>query len=159
MIITEMSYSPRYRGSQTDANGHLKVTEFSPPWNDISRWSDMAFLGWQHFTQAADTPIQDLNLILISVVRNDNAEQTLRDYMQAYDARPAWGWPGFTLHPGTFAMHTFMGTPTGSGPGWLLAQHKAQLGVKRIRKLRVMFPHAQDDRPSSSDWLFSIGSA
>ena len=118
-------------------------------------WSDIAFL--QYLSTFPSPPPQPLplNYVLRLGIMNHETCQVL---VNIYGLHECCLWPGLTFDIESEEGQAILGTPNGSGVAWMLIQHKAQLGEKKIKKVTVFHASASGDhyisrRPSLLFWI------
>ncbi|KAK4495009.1 hypothetical protein PRZ48_013336 [Zasmidium cellare] len=122
VIISDGIWSPRHHGAHGNA-----VPE-------ISQWSDVTFLQWQELTK--DNGMLDkLQFVvhpnILPGVAKDIMKYLANDKLD--EAKP----PGYSFNLGTDGFAALLGSPLGAGTAYLLAQHKKQLGWKRVQSIKI----------------------
>lgn len=102
---------------------------------DLKQWSDLVFLQWQ---QEAGGNTQNLRYIIRAHVVNPDTQDIVFQALSraGHTQLPSWN-DRVTFQMNTDEGKAILGTPNGAGCGYLVAQHKTQLGVKRIRDVVV----------------------
>lgn len=145
-IIAMESYSPAY----IIANSKKPTAEqrFFPPRQPItgavvplSQWSDVTFLQLQQLSTAAE--LQKLTFVFRISVANQVTKEIILHAVGGPTKLQSW--PGEDFGVEENAGLAMLGTPNGLGIGWLLAQHKADFGVKRVKGVRVWDEGATTD--------------
>ena len=121
-------------------------------------WSDIAFL--QYLSTFPSPPPQPLplNYVLRLGIMNHDTYQVLGNIFAGHGLHQCHSWPGLTFDIESEEGRAILGTPNGSGVAWMLIQHKAQLGEKKIKKVTVFHASASGDhcisgRPSLLFWI------
>ncbi|KAH8724374.1 hypothetical protein GQ44DRAFT_728022 [Phaeosphaeriaceae sp. PMI808] len=124
----------------------------------LKHWSDMVFLQWRFPEYLSGSG--ELCYVLRAGVENRSTVNIIfqvlgQEYdpylwVDKWDDRPRW--PGIEFSMETAEGQALLGTPNGSGVGFLLIQHKRDLGHKVVEKVRVFFP----DLGTCPDLLFYI---
>ncbi|KAL5114890.1 hypothetical protein ACEQ8H_007208 [Pleosporales sp. CAS-2024a] len=134
------------------------ASDAAPP---LRHWSDVAFLQWclapslpgaYRYPRSCPPP---LNYILRCSIQNQETLQVVAQVMGLPDAsekscheqgfvpRPAW--PGTAFEMDTEEAVALLGTPNGKGVGWLLAQHKEELGHRVVHRVSVFWALDSED--------------
>lgn len=128
LLIADNSLSP------TDAKAQIsgKTGTITP----LRQWSDVAFLQWLELAGAAK--VKGLKHVIRSVITNPQTRTRISEALtkSGHKTTPVW------KNAAKFAMTTdegagLLGSPNGSGVGFLLAGHKSELGVKTIASVTV----------------------
>lgn len=128
MIVADNSRSP------TDSSAKVagQTKEITP----LKQWSDVAFLEW--YEQAADAKVKDLKYIVRALITNSQTRTRIKEALQKdkKDKTPLFANRAkFASTTDQFAA--LLGSPNGSGAGFLVSTHKAQLGHKTISEVEV----------------------
>ncbi|KAF7861795.1 hypothetical protein EAF04_007678 [Stromatinia cepivora] len=136
VIIADTNISPSY--ADPEANVY-------PP---ITQWSDVVFISWiTHAPTAA--AIQGLKRVVRAAVANDDTKAQIQRAFVASGSATVPVWPGhrFETNPFTFIgpstglmatpFMAMLGSKNGAGVAYLLATHRATLGLKCINAIRV----------------------
>ncbi|KJX96031.1 hypothetical protein TI39_contig844g00038 [Zymoseptoria brevis] len=121
------------RGSQIpweDENGHPL------PLPELRQWSDVNYLTWKHLTN--DVQRRGLKWIFQRGIINKDTQaaiEKITTYHNVGDKAPEW--PGLDLTPGSFGFEMILASPNLRGVMWLLIQHQADLGKKKILRVRM----------------------
>jgi hypothetical protein len=147
-------------------NNHVPQASHRVPLPALRHWSDVAFLQWSLLPSlGVSTP--PLNYILRAGIEN-KATIAIISHVLGYSAsiktyyddaevrRPAW--PGTTFAIDKSDALALLGTPNGSGVGWLLAQHKAELGHRVVTQVTVFFD-TDESGVEAPNLLFGIAEA
>lgn len=101
----------------------------------LRQWSDIAYLQW---AKVAGQKTKSLKHIIRSVITNAQTRTRIQEALKktGHKKTPTWA------NAATFTMTkeaglAFLGSPNGSGCGFLLIGHKKELGVKKITKVTV----------------------
>jgi len=139
-IIADINTGPRH----TSIGG--------PVYPDLQQWSDIVFLNWQAY---AGSEVQNLKWCFRANVQNYKTTEWVREafrkkgwtFISAYKTRARRTMGEFTTD--TDEALAILATPNGLGCAYLLAQHKEQLGVKKISSVYV-WSHSQWDLNTDS---------
>jgi hypothetical protein len=123
------SYNPVISGGEL-------VPPVKSDFPELAKLSDIVFGQW---TLAAGSQTPNLRFILIYNIRNEKTAPIIRRALRTYN-QGLGVWPGSSFPIGTDAAKALLGSVSGAGPGFLLGQHKAQLGNKKIYHVQV-FTH------------------
>lgn len=122
VILAVANFSPNYEGPRLDP----PVTSPIVP---LKQWSDVAYL--QYVDKASEASVPPSNLKYVFRIQIEN-EDTISIMTQALEGAPLSPWPGTKVGMSDDRGKALLSTPNGNGVAWLLAQHKAQLGVKIV---------------------------
>lgn len=136
VIIADYNISPFF----TDPY----ATSYPP----VTQWSDVVFISWiTHAPNAA--AIQGLKRVVRAGVANDDTKAQIQRAFVASGLATVPTWPGhrFEINPFTFIdpstgslaepFMAMLGSKNGAGIVYLLATHRAALGLKFINAIRV----------------------
>ena len=106
----------------------------SDPWpsNIPRQWSDVIFLGWKSVCKAANpqADVSSLRYILRQTVSNQITLGVIDSYAPNVGA-----WPGKSFDINSRGGQALLGTPNGYGIAFMLLQHQAELGNKKVQKV------------------------
>lgn len=122
---------------------------------DFKLWSDIAYLQWAdlHKETSGLYPCK-LRYIFRTPCVNPITQDVIKRVMERTKKRLG-KWPGETFYMETDEGKAILGTPNGSGVGYLLAQHANQLGDKIVEKV-VVFQDEGKKQPRPPSLLFYI---
>ncbi|KAM7201369.1 hypothetical protein V8F33_003469 [Rhypophila sp. PSN 637] len=105
---------------------------------DVKRLFDIMFLTWAELTKGDEVKLKGLRYVIRATVVNHITVSFLR---AATGLRPdsQRATEVFEFTPDQDEFKALLGSPNGAGVANLLFQHKAQLGIKTITKLRVVW--------------------
>jgi hypothetical protein len=168
MLIAFNNFGPGYMAARKIADMGLDPAR-APPLPKLKNWSDVAFLQWMSCA-ASDS---DLRFVLRANIHNDDTLAIMSHLIgedsgtklligsplsdESRQARPHW--PGMVFDMESEAAQALLGTPNGSGVGWLLAQRKRELGHKVVGKVTLFFSefdHEDGDVEDQPNLLFHI---
>lgn len=153
LIVALINYGPAFRVSQSKDPDTTQDPIAIPPGSlpPLKQWSDVVFLEWQ----ATTTPQQRQNLrwVFRSGIKNLDTKRIILKAFSSIRQVPS-DWPGNDFEMDTSIGKALLGTPNGNGMGWLLIQHKGQMGHKVIEKVRV-YEHGADGTQAPALWSFS----
>ncbi|KAF1968726.1 hypothetical protein BU23DRAFT_258350 [Bimuria novae-zelandiae CBS 107.79] len=138
----------------------------------LHRWSDIAWLQLLTPSQSpspsarSDTCVSappDLRFIIRYSIQNPTTLAVIASILSARNIELLPAWPGLT-----FPLHAeigkgyeegvaLLGTPNGAGVAYLLAQHKAQLGAKEVRKVSLFYAKNAGDLYRWPSLVFWVG--
>ncbi|KAI6837137.1 hypothetical protein KC340_g4499 [Hortaea werneckii] len=166
VILANVNYGPSYTTSH--GQGAENPWPKDAPLPKIKQWSDIVALTWLHLTTTTTTTTvgshqtpTNLRWLFRRIIRNDDTQNVIGYVCKAKkvgQARPKgatgppWQapvWPGLVVRPEESAgeggfFNALLATPNANGVVWLLAQHREQLGWKKVKSIRVW-----SDLPSS----------
>ncbi|KAF2109955.1 hypothetical protein BDV96DRAFT_669005 [Lophiotrema nucula] len=130
VIIAASKYSPGYEGAKKN-----------PPVTVLPKlklWSDVIYVQWAriHAADPASPGIHNLRYVFSSPVENAASNQLIEE-ATGKKVTELGKWPGETFSTDVDEGKALLGAPNGVGIGWLLAQHKRQLGNKIVEKVQV----------------------
>ncbi|KAJ4390861.1 hypothetical protein N0V93_004460 [Gnomoniopsis smithogilvyi] len=135
LLIADNSLSP------TDPTAQIagKKGTITP----LRQWSDVAFLEWLEAAGAAQ--VKNLKYVIRSLIINAQTKTRIQEALvkSGHKTTPVW------KNAAKFAMTSdegagLLGSPNGSGVGFLIAGHKQQLGLKTITSVTVWASEAVD---------------
>ncbi|KAE8378405.1 hypothetical protein BDV26DRAFT_292222 [Aspergillus bertholletiae] len=138
MIVADNNYSPEYE------KPHWPKEAFVP----LKQWSGVVFLLWE---RVAMDDAKDLRHIFrcavtnpqtLSIMRKAPGEDDNFDYWNKYGPMKRGG---RTFRPGSIEYYALLYSPNGRGIGWMLAQHKSQLGLRTVSSITIF---GADGEPS-----------
>ncbi|KAJ1713068.1 hypothetical protein NYO67_4747 [Aspergillus flavus] len=113
----------------------------------LRQWSDVVFLLWQDYTKGSPGVLRH---IFQSVVAIEQSLSIMRQALGETDDFKDWdkytpmNTDGRTFRPGSDEYYALLYCPNGRGIGWLLTQHKAQMGLLTVSSITVF---GQDGEP------------
>jgi hypothetical protein len=121
----------------------------------LRNWSDVAFLQWQRVAKRFSVRGTALKYIVRSNVANPNTLDIMSQVLGEYagsrnipecrdDFVPRPRWPGVDFDIDSDEGLALLSTPYGNSIGWLLAQHKRELGHRVISKVTIFFHETVD---------------
>ncbi|KAF2713785.1 hypothetical protein K504DRAFT_488107 [Pleomassaria siparia CBS 279.74] len=143
LLIITKQYSPENEASQRSP----PVTELP----ELRRSSDVTFGQW---AMVAQQNIQHIKFIGIWAITNIQSATTIARALENV-GKTLEAWPGTDFAMATAEFKAILGTPSGTGIAYFLAQHKAQLGKKRIYSVRV-FNHESRMKGKDACLMFYI---
>lgn len=106
----------------------------------LKQWSDVAFLQWKQQATNEGVAVQNLKYILRYNVQNDETTEVI---MECLNHGTPGLWPGIEFDINSEEGRALLGTPNGYGVGYLLLQHRADLGQKMIRSVNIFSSSAR----------------
>jgi hypothetical protein len=138
----------------------------------LRNWSDAAFLQWQRVVNRFSVGGAALKYVVRSNVENPDTLDIMTQVLGEYagnrniprcrdDFAPRPRWPGVDFDIKSDEGLALLGTPNGNGIGWLLAQHKRELGHKVIIKVTIFYHETviQNEEWEDANLLFHIKDA
>ncbi|KAF7946109.1 uncharacterized protein EAE97_005147 [Botrytis byssoidea] len=120
----------------------LKAQAAGEPKNNISTttlqtWSDITYLTWHEECTQTATPLNNLKHIIQSHITNPGTIFVITEILEG--EKITFPLDGLTIDINDSKGHgaALLGTPNGKGIGWLLAQHKKQLGNAKIVSVEI----------------------
>lgn len=109
----------------------------------LQHWSDITFLQWQALTSTPpipETTFQPLKYVMHRKVSNRNTQAIIKTVLAKrgkVETREVIPWvETYTAEDGDDFL-ALLGSPNGFGTGFLLAQHKKELGWKDVKSISV----------------------
>lgn len=107
----------------------------------LAHWSDTTFLQWQEMTKDTGS-IGNLKYVVYNCIGNTTTKEIMKRV-----ANNKLDLPGRIFTLGTDEFAALVGTPLGAAPAYLLAQHKKQLGWKRIQSIKIFIVGDKREQP------------
>ena len=130
------AFSPAYMGPKQN-----------PPVTTVpalKTWSDISYLQWSHLPSPAP-----INYIIKSPCENSDTQAIVARALKNTGGTLET-WPGTTFSMTSDEGKAILGSPNGFGAGYLLVQHKSQLGNRVVEKVQVwMDDGKKQPRPPS----------
>lgn len=121
VIVAEGNWAP------TLEKNNIKVL------TPLREYSDVVFLTWQ---KVAGDKIKGFKYIIRHQIINLDTLAVLREVLQRRGEQLK-AWPGVKISMPDKDALAILGTPNGRGVGWILIQHKLQLGPKNIKDVTI----------------------
>ena len=105
----------------------------------LTQWSDVVFLDWQQRCGGSLGNLKHAfrheiaNRVTNGIIDQIVGEELASDKSKLYPL----GTNGIKYEKGDREFNALLGTPNGAGVGFLLAQHKTQIGVKTVESITV----------------------
>jgi hypothetical protein len=99
----------------------------------LRQYSDVVFLTWR---MVAGDRVKGLKYIMRHFIVNEQTIQVMEEVLGRRGERLK-PWPGVKIEFPERDALALLGTPNGRGVGWMLIQHKRQLGLKTIRAVTI----------------------
>ncbi|KAK4545410.1 hypothetical protein LTR36_002760 [Oleoguttula mirabilis] len=151
VLVSVMNYGPSWTvGNHQGSVDPWKGTNGKAlPLPQLGQWSDVVFLTWKYLT----TPQQRANLrwVFRREIENDDTNNIIGYVAKKRNvgkARPSDDNDG--------PVWALLATPNLRGVAWLLAQHKADMGERTVRSIRVWNGGSEGDDYTPS-MLLEIG--
>ncbi|GAB1725863.1 hypothetical protein NU195Hw_g2587t1 [Hortaea werneckii] len=113
------------------------------PWSApvLKRWSDVTFLLWQEHCRQANVDPAGLEWVFHVNISNMETREIIFGVLE--EEEPLGPWPGRSFEISEERGKRLLGSPNGSGTGWLLADHAEILPGKVIDQIVVFDPTAR----------------
>lgn len=142
VIIGMSLYSPAHMGK-----AKIPPVTVLP---DLQQTSDVI---WGQWILQAKERANNIRYYIVNAITNSATGPIIQSALESADAAPLKKWPGHSFGMDTDEGKALLGTPVGVGIAYLLAQHKAQLGIKTVSKVDVFEP----DEGGNPSLAFHIG--
>lgn len=142
LIIGLSLFSPAHQGQKQNP----PVTLFP----ELRHSSDLIWGQWKLHAEDIGADVRSIQYYIVNAIENGETQQVLRRALDSINAMPLKKWPGdkFDVDTDADAVKAILGTPIGQIVGYLLAQHKAELGDKVIKSVDVFGPEESNENPS-----------
>ncbi|KAK5158908.1 Mitochondrial import inner membrane translocase subunit tim8 [Recurvomyces mirabilis] len=146
MIFATNNYSPGHNGPK-QANP-VSSNQITP----LSHWSDVVFLQWQQFCKHDPEKMKKLVGIARDDVVNWDTEQVILEALRPLADSPDADIDRQPFNQGTWvdmksdSGKAILGTASGAGVAFFLAQHKVQLGMMTVKRVKVYKPNDFTDK-------------
>ncbi|KAK5126611.1 hypothetical protein LTR85_009545 [Meristemomyces frigidus] len=147
VLFANDNYSPDYMITNDKAS--------VVPWKDaqgnalptvqLRQWSDVVFLSWAHITTAEQQA--NLRYVFRRVIRNEDTINVINTIARKKGLKSCFKvkqcewqvpvWPGIVVEQGDDGFTALLGSPNGRGVAWLLVQHKAAMGKRTVKSIRM----------------------
>ncbi|KAF2258922.1 hypothetical protein CC78DRAFT_88846 [Lojkania enalia] len=119
----------------------------------LQQSSDVAWLFYKYVADQQENDVRNLKNFLVVSISNTN---TLRIIRRVLDQRGTTlgPWPGLEIAINSDEGHALLGSPNGNALGYMLVQHKAELGHFGVSKVRMFYGGTPVHRPCL---LFYVG--
>ena len=128
-IISTLSYAPK------DPIANPAQGGTSTP--ILRRWSDFAFLCWQHACQNDWHCMQGLEWVVQDSVRNQTSLRVSSSAVSNVGGTWSTAFPGTYIGMDREEGKAMLGTPNGWGVAWMLGQHVIPFGAKTAASVTV----------------------
>ncbi|KAH8731830.1 hypothetical protein GQ44DRAFT_603811 [Phaeosphaeriaceae sp. PMI808] len=149
VLIVQQAFGPAYKVKQ-----RRKGPQILP---ELKNWSDIAFLQWMD-PQFEGQP-NNLQAVVHIIIENPSTtaiiNHVLKIHREQTDKHDEWipAPDGLTWSIDSEEGKAFLGSPNGRGTGWLLGQHKEQLGWKAVDSVTLFeFRSRQDWSAEKHIW-------
>ena len=104
----------------------------------LEKWSDCAYLMWKHDCQEQNVPVSNIKYFFQEKIQNDTTGKVLEVVLakRGIAMYKLGKWPGITISTSTDDGKALLGCPSGFGPAYFLAEHRASLGRKKITEVQ-----------------------
>ncbi|KAI4632609.1 uncharacterized protein J4E87_002083 [Alternaria ethzedia] len=102
----------------------------------LHQFSDVGWITWKTFAEQNGHNIRGLRYFISVAITNPQTRAVCRKVFVDKNL-VLTGWPGEVFGSGTNEFHAILGTPNMRGYGYMLVQHKADLGNMYINAVRV----------------------
>lgn len=116
----------------------------------LRHWSDVAYLQLLAAAKIPTTPVanlKNLKYVIRFCCQNHTTNSVVKQVLREHNMNWLPTWPGvtFPVAENCEAGMALLGTPNGAGVGYLLAQHREQLGRKYVGWVTVFYAPNKDD--------------
>ncbi|KAF7193941.1 hypothetical protein HII31_04714 [Pseudocercospora fuligena] len=138
-IIAQTNYGPRAEYAKMKENGiDVPTSQWVPLW----QLSDVLGLGLIKHTEGdawKTTQLRNLKHFIQHAIDNPETSEVLESILKKNkaDLGDEDKWPGHTFSMDTAQGKAALATPNGNGIGWILADHKALLGVRTVDRVTI----------------------
>lgn len=106
---------------------------------ELQHWSDVSFLMWQHLSEGCQ---RELKCVVHCDITNPTSHDVMTEVLGKNPSSPEAfttdAYPGFSYTQEDGALfEALLGTPSGMGTGYLLAQHKQEFGGKTVVSIQI----------------------
>ncbi|KAF2014147.1 hypothetical protein BU24DRAFT_492854 [Aaosphaeria arxii CBS 175.79] len=137
----------RYSPQQMAAKAQPPITNIP----DLKRSSDIL---WGQWTLHTKGNVGNVRYLISNAVTNVDTGPIIQRAIESVNASPLKKWPGVSFSSMSEQGRALLGSPNGIGLGYLLVQHKAQLGNKYVTRIDVFAP----DEGANPTMIFHIDS-
>lgn len=117
------------------------IGKTNPP---MSHLSDFAFMEWERACSFHDVELETLKHMFLSVIETHSTQDVVHRVLADKTAKPIESWSDLAQWEGrecfthaSAGWHALLGTIQVKGIMWMLLQHRAQLGRKKIKTICV----------------------
>ncbi|RAH45047.1 uncharacterized protein BO95DRAFT_515005 [Aspergillus brunneoviolaceus CBS 621.78] len=143
-LMSPMGVSRMGAGEFQEEGAGLINSRLAPSWLiHLKQWSDVTFLMWTRLAERAGVQVDSIRYIFHAGVSNPLTKQVVRRAL-ARAGQSLGGWDRVVTFPveddsiGSSEEGTaILGTPNGSATGWFIAQHREQLGRRKVVSVSV----------------------
>jgi hypothetical protein len=167
MIMALDNVTPSHKLAKKFAD--REVCPLQRPLPKLRHWSDAAYLQWQSCAATSDLRYAlranihnaDTLAVMGHILRVNANNAIIYSPSQCPGRIPRMRprWPGVVFDMTEEKAQVLLGTPNGSGVGWLLVQRKQELGHKVVVKVSMFFSelfHEDGDIEEQPNLLFYI---
>ncbi|KAI6974989.1 hypothetical protein KC355_g11451 [Hortaea werneckii] len=129
----------------------FKRQKIAWPWPapKLKRWSDVTFLLWQEHCDKGNVGPAGLEWVFHVNISNMETREVVFSVLE--EGEPLGPWPGRSFDIGGEGGKRLLGSPNGSGTGWLLADYAEMFQRKVIDRIVVFDPAAPTGKRRSDD--------
>ncbi|KAI5368086.1 hypothetical protein Slin15195_G032200 [Septoria linicola] len=134
VIIAEDNYGPVFMNT---LQPRPKAKDRIVP---LRQWSDVIFLQWRETARTQTGGLSSLRRIehvLRDAIANQETIELMRSMIGKEKLDDGDQWPGFHYRYPDAKLKAAVGSPNGNGIAWLVAQHKAEIGMKLIDQVNI----------------------
>ncbi|ATZ56005.1 hypothetical protein BCIN_12g05450 [Botrytis cinerea B05.10] len=149
IIIATESNSPYMIKRSKGKTAGEPVNEIST--TTLQTWSDITYLSWHQQSTQSSTPLKNLKHIIQTHITNGKTISVIEYILEKEKIMFPQNGLIIDINDSKGYGAALLGTPNGKGTGWLLAQHKDQLGNPKIvsveifKSLKVRFFDCYED--------------
>ncbi|TGO73897.1 hypothetical protein BELL_0322g00010 [Botrytis elliptica] len=103
----------------------------------LQTWSDITYLSWHEECTKTSTPLKNLKHIIRSHITNSETLSVITEILEEEKIIFPPNGLSVEINDSKGYGAALLGTPNGKGIGWLLAQHKNQLGNAKIVSVEI----------------------
>ncbi|TGO50084.1 hypothetical protein BCON_0192g00110 [Botryotinia convoluta] len=103
----------------------------------LQTWSDITYLSWHAQCTQTSTPLKNLKHIIRSHITNSETSSVIKYILKEEKIMCPPDRLTIDINDSKGYGATLLGTPNGKSIGWLLAQHKNQLGNPKIVSVEI----------------------
>ncbi|KAF7947940.1 hypothetical protein EAE96_009010 [Botrytis aclada] len=107
------------------------------PTTTLQKWSDITYLSWHAQCTESSTPLKNLKHIIRSHITNPETTLVIEEILNEEHINCPPDGLKIDINDSKGYGAALPGTPNGKGVGWLLAQHKNQLGNPKIVSVEI----------------------
>ncbi|KAF2637897.1 hypothetical protein P280DRAFT_85747 [Massarina eburnea CBS 473.64] len=138
-------------------NVHSPSGQKGKNWIDLPKLRALSDVLWGYWNRE-NPNVKNINKFLMQTVVNRDSQRIIaRAFRQT--GKTFGGWPGTDFSMDSMEGWAILGSPNGAAFGHFLMGHKAELGLKRISKVKVVILDAEefpDQTEAAPDLVFFV---